>query len=183
MLDSAPYFDIPADESALRRAVKNAVHRHRSARVRVCLSADGKVEVTLGPLRVSPGVVRLALDAVPIRSTEVARSHKTVDREEYEAARARHPGADDVVLLDERGELIGTTAATLAVQLGGIWYTPPPSAGALPGIERACRIETCALVERTLRSSDLANATQIAVLSSVSGWLPARLTVPTPETS
>jgi para-aminobenzoate synthetase/4-amino-4-deoxychorismate lyase len=80
-----------------------------------------------------------------------------------------------VLLVNDRGELVETTVASLAVRLDGRWYTPPRDAGALPGVERARRIERGELVERALSPADLHRAEEIAVLSSLRGWRAAVL--------
>jgi para-aminobenzoate synthetase / 4-amino-4-deoxychorismate lyase len=168
LLDSAAYFDIPADPAALRAAVAGL---RGSLRVRLRLDADGSVDVTTAPLPVSSDApVRLAVDERPVAPSDPARRHKTVHREVYDGARARHPGTDDVVLVNDRGELVETTIASLAVRLDGVWCTPPLDAGALPGVERAIRVERGELVERTLRAADLDRADGVAVLSSLRGW-------------
>ncbi|GLZ50221.1 aminodeoxychorismate synthase, component I [Actinomycetospora sp. NBRC 106375] len=175
LLDSAAYFDIPADEGTLRSAVRTALLGRSSARVRLRLAADGTPELTLAPLPRDPGPVRLAVDTEPVTSTDVGCHHKTAHREPYDAARRRHCDADDVVLVNERGELVETTVASLAVRLDGVWYTPPLGAGALPGVERARQVESGALLERTLTPKDLENADALGVLSSLRGWRPGVL--------
>ncbi|PVZ13300.1 chorismate-binding protein [Actinomycetospora cinnamomea] len=176
MLDSAAYFGIPAEPAVLRSAVAEVTGEMTGevtgdARVRVHLAADGRVEVTVAPLPVDgPGPVRLAVDDQRLDPDDVARHHKTTRRAPYDEARARHPGADDVVLVNDRGELVETTVATLAVHLDGVWCTPPLSAGALPGVGRAVHRDRGDLLERTLRPADLRRAAALAVVSSLRGW-------------
>ncbi|MEJ2865200.1 chorismate-binding protein [Actinomycetospora flava] len=175
--DSAAYFDIPVDERSWRAALDDVLRDRRDpARVRLRLAADGAVDITLAPLPPArSGPVRLALDDVPIDPADPARHHKVVHREPYDDARARHPGADDVVLVNTRGEVVETTVASLAVLLDGTWCTPPLAAGALPGVERAVRVERGELTERTLRPEDLERADGLAVVSSLRGWRDAVL--------
>ncbi len=101
--------------------------------------------------------------------------HKTTRRDVYTHRATRHPGADDVVLVNERSEVTETTIANLAVQLDGIWWTPPLAAGCLPGVERERLLELGRLQERTLSCGDLENAEGVAVLSSLRGWRSAVL--------
>jgi para-aminobenzoate synthetase/4-amino-4-deoxychorismate lyase len=68
-----------------------------------------------------------------------------------------------------------TTIANLAVRLEGRWWTPPLSAGCLPGVERGRLLETGRLRERTLTVADLRRADNLAVVSSLRGWRPAIL--------
>ena len=81
------------------------------------------------------------------RPGDVLLFHKTSRRERYEAARARHPDADDVLLVNTRGEVTESTIANVAAQLGGRWITPPLDAGLLPGTERAALLDEGTLAE------------------------------------
>ncbi|MBI3648196.1 MAG: aminotransferase class IV, partial [Actinobacteria bacterium] len=86
--------------------------------------------------------------------------------------------AEDVVLVNVRSELTETTIASLAVRIGGRWWTPPLDAGLLPGIERAALLEAGTLTERPIRVEELAGAQEIAVVSSVRGFRRAVLIEP-----
>ena len=80
--------------------------------------------------------VRLALDDEPVDAASPWLQHKTTRRDVYLTRALRHPEADDVVLVNQRGELTETTTANLAVPLDGRWWTPPTTSGCLPGVER-----------------------------------------------
>ncbi|HTX62567.1 MAG TPA: aminotransferase class IV, partial [Acidimicrobiales bacterium] len=108
-------------------------------------------------------------------SSDVTLFHKTTDRRRYEERAGRHRGADDVVLVNERGEVTETTRANLAVRLEGEWCTPPLDCGLLPGIERARRLADGTLVERAVTVAELRRAQEIATLSSLRGWRSARV--------
>ena len=192
---SAEYFDVPLDLTAVRAALADAVTgRVAPTRVRLTVALDGTIDVQAGDLppraiattTTAPGKVstleggawdagepvRAALDTVPGDSRDVFARHKTTRRARYAEASARHPGFDDVVLINERGELVETTIATLAVRLDGVWWTPPLASGCLPGVERAEALASGRLAERILTPDDLARADAIARLNSVRGWEP-----------
>ena len=101
--------------------------------------------------------------------------HKTTVRQRYVEAAVRHPGADDVLLVNRRGEVTETTIANLAVRLDGRWWTPPLSSGLLPGIERAVALADGRIAERALSVEDVRRAEGLALLNSVRGWRPATL--------
>jgi para-aminobenzoate synthetase/4-amino-4-deoxychorismate lyase len=84
--------------------------------------------------------------------------------------RNRHSEADDVFLVNERGEVTESTICNVAVQKGGVWYTPPIESGCLPGILRRVLIEEGLLEERPLTVEEVASATDVAVINSVRGW-------------
>jgi len=86
----------------------------------------------------------------------------------YEAQQA---GFDEVVLLNERGEVAECTAANIFCVQGGRVATPPVSAGCLQGITRSVLLEIGAGVgapveERVLRPEDLYAADEIFISST-----------------
>ena len=174
---SADYFGHACDPVVVRQAVESALSaRSKPARVRIRLRRTGCVSVDVGPPPATPiGAVVLAVDDQPVDSGSVWLAHKTSRREVYDSRAARHPGADDVVLVNERGEVTETTIANLAVRIDGRWWTPPISSGCLPGIERGRLLDLGVLRERVLRPADLEHAAGLAVVSSLRGWRPAVL--------
>ncbi|GAA3165025.1 aminodeoxychorismate synthase component I [Blastococcus jejuensis] len=177
LADSAEYFGHPCNLAEIRRAVDAALpDRGEPARVRIRLSRRGRVSVDIGTLPAASRVpVCLAIDDLPVDSASVWLAHKTSRRDVYEDRAACHPGADDVVLVNERGEVTETTVANLAIRIDGCWWTPPVSAGCLPGVERARLLEREVLQERALSIADLHDATGLAVVNSLRGWRPAVL--------
>ncbi len=99
--------------------------------------------------------------------------HKTTNRGRYEAAAARHPEADDVVLVNRAGECTETTVANLVARVGGRWVTPPIEAGLIPGTYRAELLEAGEIVEEPISVETLRAADAVAVINSVRGWRPA----------
>jgi para-aminobenzoate synthetase / 4-amino-4-deoxychorismate lyase len=176
---SAGYLGFAFDRASVRAAVTSAVEGSGDARVRLVLARSGAATVELLALPVPPpGPVTLAVDDVPVNPSSRWLRHKTTRREAYTSRALRHPDADDVVLVNDRGEVTETTAANLAVQLDGAWWTPPLSAGCLPGVERGCLLEQGRLRERVLTPADLRAASGLALVSSLRGWRPAVLLPP-----
>lgn len=71
---------------------------------------------------------------------------------------AAEHGADDALLLNRAGRVAESSAANLFVLLHGAWVTPPVSEGALPGVCRACLLETGRVREAVVTLADLAAA-------------------------
>jgi len=174
---SAAYFGFAFDPARVKRALHDALAGIEvTRRVRLAVARDGEPVVELAPMpSPSVGPVALAVDREPVDSAEVRLFHKTTRRSIYEVRAARHREADDVVLVNESGEVTETTIANLALQLAGQWWTPPLEAGCLPGVERARLIEAGELTERSLTVEDLYLASGIALVSSLRGWRAARL--------
>ena len=146
-------------------------------RVRLVLRAAGAIELDTSPLddSASTSVLSLCVDLEPIDSSEITLFHKTTDRARYDERARRHPMVDDVVLINERGEITETTRANVAVRLGEQWCTPPLRCGLLPGIQRARDLADGRLVERVISVDDLLGTQFVATLSSLRGWRAARV--------
>ena len=175
MSASAEYFGFRLELPAVRSTLHHAVAGVRQpTRVRLAAGPAGAVAVELRPLPdASTQPIRLVADGEPVCSSSVWLRHKTTRREAYDERQARHPYADDVVLVNERGQLTESTIANLAVRLDGEWYTPPLEAGCLPGVERARLVREGRLCERNLHVDDLHCNEGLALVSSLRGWRPA----------
>lgn len=80
-----------------------------------------------------------------------------------------------MVLWNEHGDLTETCLSNLALELDGVWVTPPVASGLLAGTYRAQLLAEGRLCERRLPRAGLAQATRLAVINSVRGWRPAQL--------
>jgi para-aminobenzoate synthetase / 4-amino-4-deoxychorismate lyase len=175
---SAAYFGFPCDSRAVDEAIAGAIVDAGPCRLRLLLGRDGRPTVERSPLPVATDApVRLVIDPEPVDPSSPWLFHKTTRRSPYEARAARHPEADDVVLVNNRGEVTETTIANLAVFSQGRWCTPPLSAGCLPGVERRRLLEAGRLVEQSLTVDDVVRAEALAVVNSLRGWRPAELLV------
>jgi branched-chain amino acid aminotransferase len=91
--------------------------------------------------------------------------------------RAREQGLDEVILLNERGEVCECTGANIFVVHGNIVRTPPVSSGCLPGVTRALLLEEISVPglevrEAILLPPDLESADEVLVTSTTRGLLP-----------
>ena len=182
---SAAYFGFEHDERrVLATVLEAAAGATGPVRIRVVLSPDGSVRTERAPaLPASEEPVRLAVhDAEPVDPTDPFLFHKTTSREVYRRARDAHPEADDVILVNDRGQVTEATIANVAVRLEGAWWTPPLDAGCLPGVYRSELVGDGTLRERPITLEDLRAADALALVSSVRGWRAATL-VPVPSST
>jgi para-aminobenzoate synthetase / 4-amino-4-deoxychorismate lyase len=177
LADSAAYFGFDWDAAHTREVLQSALSGHANpARVRIRLTRGGDASVDLAPLPATAAdPVVLVIDDEPVDSTSIWLRHKTSRREPYTSRSARHPEADDVILVNERGEVTETTIANLAVRIDDVWCTPAAVSGCLPGVERAHLLESQRLHERVLTVADVLSANELAVVSSLRGWRAAVL--------
>jgi branched-chain amino acid aminotransferase len=84
---------------------------------------------------------------------------------------AQQAGFDEVVMLNERGEVAECTAANIFCVRGGRVYTPPLASGCLEGVTRSVLLEIGArvgvpLAERTLLPEELYSAGEVFISST-----------------
>ena len=110
-----------------------------------------------------------------MRSDDPFLCHKTTRRETYTAARAEfsYDAVDDVLLVNERDEVVETTISNLLYALDGHWYTPPLASGGLPGVGRQALLAYGAVTERVLPLAELDACSALEVVSSLRGRRPA----------
>lgn len=81
---------------------------------------------------------------------------------------AAEQGADDALLLNQAGRVAEASAASLFVCLGGTWFTPAVSEGALPGVRRAMLLESGHIKEALLNPADLIKAQALCLGNALS---------------
>jgi branched-chain amino acid aminotransferase len=93
----------------------------------------------------------------------------------YEEAHER--GFDEVVLLNERGEVSECTSANVFMARGKEVFTPPLASGCLPGVTRELLLEEVradgiSVVEQTILPRDLEQADAVFITSSTRDLIP-----------
>ena len=169
---SAAYLGFPQPDGAASSLFEAVTDRTQPLRLRLEFRRDGSFAVTasLGNLENEGTMQRLCVDSDSVDPLDLRLFHKTTSREIYEERARRHRNADDVILVNRRGELTETTRANLAVLLDGHWCTPPLTSGLLPGIERARMLREGTVIERVVTLEDLERSSGIATMSSLRGW-------------
>lgn len=89
----------------------------------------------------------------------------------WSVAEAQREGFDEVVLLNERGEVAECTAANIFTAKNGKIYTPPLTSGCLEGVTRGILSEIApeagvSVVEQALRPADLYEADEVFLSST-----------------
>ena len=166
----------PADPAM---ALKLAVSGDQPLRVRLSVSYRGKTEVTTAPFQpdAEGKIWRLRIATQRLSSDDAFLKHKTTRRDLYDTARAEFSleEADEVLLLNERGELCEGTITNLFVETGdGTLLTPAISSGLLPGILRAELIREGKARSEVLKPAALSNR-RLFVGNALRGLIPAEL--------
>ncbi|MCW5722561.1 MAG: aminodeoxychorismate synthase component I [Devosia sp.] len=176
LLASAAYFALPADGAELARALVAASAAWSGPmRVRLTLAQTG-FEITAVPLPPNPASFRFIVATQTLDSASVWLAHKTTNRGFYDQPRQEaheRLGVDEVVFLNERGELTEGSITNLFLEKSGRLLTPPLSSGLLPGTLRAELIDSGRAEEAVLTLADLAGAEAIFLGNSVRGLIRA----------
>ena len=166
----------PADPGT---ALQLATGGDQPLRVRLTVTYRGKTEVTTTPFEPEPAdkIWRLRIAKQRLSANDAFLRHKTTRRDAYDAARAEfsREESDEVLLLNERGEICEGTITNLFVEgADGFLLTPAISSGLLPGILRAELIREGKARAEVLKPAALANR-RLYVGNSLRGLIPAEL--------
>jgi para-aminobenzoate synthetase/4-amino-4-deoxychorismate lyase len=151
---SARVFGLAFEAAKARAALESAVAGYTGPqRVRLTLDEAGRLAATTAPLEPNPPHWTYVIARQPVTSTDVLRRHKTSWRGGGEAL-----PADEILFLNERGELAEGARSNIFIARGGVLMTPPLEAGVLDGRLRAELIAEGKAREAVLMPDDLAGA-------------------------
>jgi para-aminobenzoate synthetase/4-amino-4-deoxychorismate lyase len=176
---SARYFGFAFDEVSVRQALSGAVDgQAERLRVRMLLGETGAVTVTTTPLPAPnpDAIMRFVVSETVLDSANIFLFHKTTRRELYDQEWQKYSetvGAEEVIYLNERGELAEGSRTTLFLERNGRLETPTLSSGLLPGTLRAELIAQGRAMEAVLTLEDLKSADAIFLGNSVRGLVRA----------
>ncbi|MCP5184653.1 MAG: aminodeoxychorismate synthase component I [Pseudomonadales bacterium] len=187
---SASWHAYALDEMRVREAVAAAIapYADETLRVRLTLAKDGTpaVSTTVLGADAMQAVMRYVVSPTRLNSADPFLYHKTTRRELYEAEWRRYhdeAGADEVVYLNEVGDLAEGSRTNIFIVRGDVLLTPPVSAGLLPGTLRAELIATGRAREARLGLDDLTRAEICFLGNSVRGLVRAVPQAPGGSTS
>jgi branched-chain amino acid aminotransferase len=129
--------------------------------------------INTAPLPEYSAHARLALRAHGRHAASALSGVKTISwlHNVWAVAEAAKDGFDEVVLLNERGEVAECTSANIFAVKNGKVFTPPLSGGCLEGVTRGILMEIApeapvSIVEQMLRPEDLYSAEEVFISST-----------------
>ena len=135
-------------------------------RLRICFSKDGVV-ITHDPYEdlTEGGYLTFSV----VTSKAIGEQFKTFPYDShYEVVdEARAHGFDDAIIFNKLNNVTETGLSNLAFLFDGTWFTPPISAGILPGTMRSLAIEKCGVQVRNIHITEVPEADEIFLLSSL----------------
>jgi 4-amino-4-deoxychorismate lyase len=143
------------------------------ARLRLTLDKEGAVEWTVAALPPAKAEWRVGLARERLRSDDPWLRVKATKREVYDRARAALPeGLDELIFLNERGEVCDGSITNVFFDRGQGMRTPPLASGLLPGVLRA----ELGCAEEVLQAEDLPKV-RLWVGNALRGLIPATFSV------
>lgn len=183
--NSAAYFGYVFDAGKIASALDEAVKSHgdQRSRVRLLLDEDGGISVTVSPQPAAApdAVMRYVVSDTRLNSQDLFLYHKTTRRDVYEREWKYFYdtlGTDEVIYLNERGELTEGSRTTLFIESEGRMWTPALESGLLPGTLRTSLINEGRVTEARLTLDDLNRADAVFLGNSVRGLMKAEPLVP-----
>lgn len=172
---SAGYFGFPFDAEEVRVELESygrGLDAGTSYKVRVRFDPAGGLHIESAPLEPWAKCGRVLLSKRATCSQDRFLLHKTTRRELYdsELARAQQQGFDEVIFVNERGEVTEGSISNVFAEIGGRLCTPPVDCGLLPGVYRRYLLRTEPRVEeRVLHPEDLRRADALYISNAVRG--------------
>lgn len=170
---SSAHFGFPVDGVAVLLALEGLARANPEGRhkARLLLGRDGSLRAEAAPLAGGRTRVRACFAPAPVHTRDELLAHKTTRRAVYEEALAACPGYDDVLLVNERGEVTESTRASLVLDLDGELVTPPLCCGLLPGVFREQLLARGIARERVVLPADVLRARRVWLVNSVRWWM------------
>jgi para-aminobenzoate synthetase / 4-amino-4-deoxychorismate lyase len=174
MESSAAYFGFKFDRAAIVAALEDESRQlpcGARIKVRVLLARSGALSISHAPVEQEAGQGKVIVSQSRVFSGDRFLRHKTTRRQLYDQqyAHARQQGYDEVLFLNERGEVTEGAISNVFIEKEGHWFTPPVACGLLPGIYRRHLLETKPATERPLQLQDLVSADAVYLCNAVRG--------------
>ena len=145
-------------------------------KVRLLLNTKGNVTIQSFQITEKPSnPVRLGLSQKTVNSQNPMLFNKTTNRTIYQSALSTCPDCDDVLMVNEKGQITETTICNIVVRLKDKLVTPELDCGLLPGTFRQYLLDKGEIIEGTLTREDLTLCEEIFVINSVQKWRRAEL--------
>jgi para-aminobenzoate synthetase / 4-amino-4-deoxychorismate lyase len=176
LADSARHFAFSFDETAVASKLASAAEAYDAPmRIRLTLTSRGDIDISNVDLPESR-LLRVSMATQPIDSRNDLLLHKTTERAIYNRALAQAPDCDDVILINQAGEITESCIANVVVVRDGVHLTPALSCGLLPGTYRQYLLDQGELEEACITAKELAACDEVYLINSVRGKMAINLT-------
>jgi para-aminobenzoate synthetase/4-amino-4-deoxychorismate lyase len=179
LMDSAEYFQFECEREAVRAALMEYARAFEDGaprKVRLLVDREGCVNIGDKILQGNGGKDAKPMHACISRQRTDEKDpmlyHKTTHRPLYAEAfkEAVDKGFDDVLFMNQRGEVTEGAISNIFIEKDGRWLTPSVECGLLAGVYRRHLLETLPRVEeRVIYVGDLRTAEAVHLCNAVRG--------------
>lgn len=177
MKKAAAALGYPFKSSAYQDILKSVEEKTSQQHIRITLSETGKFKLTHEDY-IPVDNMGIIISEHRLSDTVQNTDHKTSRRHFYDGERERLKalkGVDEVIFLNNENQICEGSFTSIFIEKDGNLFTPPISAGLLPGILRAELIEKGKASERQITEDDLHTADKLYVGNSLRGLMTASL--------
>ncbi|MEI6519373.1 MAG: aminodeoxychorismate synthase component I [bacterium] len=173
LANSADYFGFIFNESDLEEKLTKLAITEDKSIIRVELNKNGefKIEIKKYLIR-KPENWRVKISELSINSRNRILYHKTTYRDIYENARKKYSEFDDIIFVNELGEVTESTIANIVIEKDGKLFTPFIDCGLLNGTFRQYLLDQKQIVESVITVNELMKADKVFLINSVREWIP-----------
>ncbi len=154
-------------EKSILTLDKNVVKK-----IKLSLTKWGEIKIEISDITEINDEVSMIISESRINSGDPFRYFKTTNRKLYddEYSIFKSDGFYEVLYLNEREEVTEGSRSNIFLRKGNSWFTPPSTAGILPGIFRKYFMLTNSDVsEKSLRIEDLIKADELILTNALRG--------------
>lgn len=141
----------------------------RTGQIRISLLSSGERLMIARVHEIPENALSLLLYPYPKNSDSILAGVKTLSYgENAHALRyARERGCDDVLFVNQRGEISESALANLLLFDGSRWWTPSLTSGPLPGVTRELLLSHFDVHERVILAREVGEMKAMALTSSL----------------
>lgn len=172
---SCEYFLTTFSEANAKRLLEDkAAEFTGPMRVRLSVTRTGEMQISTSALTEigwGEGDLRVVISEQPVNQHDPYQFHKTNHRAHYDMAfqAALKSGFAEAVFFNQRCELAEGAISNIFIQKEGRWFTPPVTAGILPGIWRQQMLHALSATETEIDLDALLGADHVMIGNSVRG--------------
>jgi len=153
-------------------SIKEKIKDENKYKIRIFIDANGNMNGDYEKIRdEKEKTVKLMLADEKVNSKNIFLYHKTTKRQFYDnwLKEAKQNGFDEVVFLNERGQITECATSNIFIEKNGIFFTPPVKCGLLNGTYRQHLLlsNPQKFREKILYKKDLLKAKEIFICNSV----------------
>jgi 4-amino-4-deoxychorismate lyase len=178
--NSARELGFSCNMEAVRQKIAESGTGEQALKLRLTLAPDGVASVSSTPYEPLSfqTIWRIAIARTHLDHNDLLLRHKTTRRQAYITAREEYSPAevDEVILLNDRGEVCEGTITSIFLDVGGTTCTTPTlSCGLLDGVLRRELLNNNVVEEGIVTVEALKSARNILVGNSLRGMIRAKL--------